>query len=606
MHFKLLPTKKHGDRDAFTRIISDGEFLDENRSRIREAFTFFQDELKKRVQSGIRPDGLLTVLTTSFKVVFINLETSESPYRIFESLNAKGKPLTQADLIRNYVAMRLPSADQERLFDEYWSRTEELLQESRQVGRIGELTAFFRHYLSMVSGAVVNENHVYSRFRDRAEREFTDTASFEAEIKRLWQFARHYDALLRPDQSRLLNGIQCLLNSLNILEAQTAYPFLLRLLEAFEGNHITDDQLQSCLRTVENYLTRRFVVGDPTNYHLKMFPALWKELDPTRISESLPKILATKNYPANKRVIHSVAHRDIPQRNARNRFNTVQILQRINERMSAGTGGYTVLDAAPTVEHIMPQKLSQEWQNALGALAQQVHTEFLNTFGNLTLVTAEWNSSLSNSPFPIKLDRFLSHALVLNSKYFVPGMEWGRAEILERAEFLTDQILAFWPPLDPEKESTEPASSPPVEFSWEAIERVARRLGKELLKVSQARFKTADGTTRFVGLASKTHLRHGGSGYWYGFKPSQKAFLEAGSDSWLALEGERERNLLLIPFRVVETLLPRLGVTPGVHWHFTLHLDGSRVLLWLREGADKADLTEYIVPANGRPESSHT
>jgi hypothetical protein len=109
-----------------------------------------------------------------------------------------------------------------------------------------------------------------------------------------------------------------------------------------------------------------------------------------------------------------------------------------------------------------------------------------------------------------------------------------------------------------------------------------------------------------VGLASKTHLRHGGSGYWYGFKPSQKAFLEAGSDSWLALEGERERNLLLIPFRVVETLLPRLGVTPGVHWHFILHLDGSRVLLWLRDGADKADLTEYIVPANGRPESSHT
>jgi uncharacterized protein with ParB-like and HNH nuclease domain len=52
-------------------------------------------------------------------MVFINLETSESPYRIFESLNAKGKPLTQADLIRNYVAMRLPAADQERLFDEY-------------------------------------------------------------------------------------------------------------------------------------------------------------------------------------------------------------------------------------------------------------------------------------------------------------------------------------------------------------------------------------------------------------------------------------------------------------------------------------------------------
>src|SRR5262249_55484353 len=152
-------------------------------------------------------------------------------------------------------------------------------------------------------GAVVNENHVYSRFRDRGEREFTDTAFFEAEIKRLWQFARHYDALLRPGQSRLPNGVQRLLDSLNTLEAQTAYPFLLRLLEAFDNDQTPDDQLESCLRAVENYLPRRFIVGDPTNYQLKMFPSLWKELDSTRITESLPKILATKNYPGNKRVI---------------------------------------------------------------------------------------------------------------------------------------------------------------------------------------------------------------------------------------------------------------------------------------------------------------
>jgi uncharacterized protein with ParB-like and HNH nuclease domain len=603
--FKLLPTKKHGDRDAFTRIISDGEFVDANRSRICEAFAFFQDELKKRVHSGISPEGLLTVLTTSFKVVFINLETSESPYRIFESLNAKGKPLTQADLIRNYVAMRLPAGDQERLFDEYWSRTEELLQESREVGRIGELTAFFRHYLSMMGGAVVNENHVYSRFRDRGEREFKDAPSFEAEIKRLWQFARYYDALLRPGQSRLPNGVQRLLDSLNTLEAQTAYPFLLRLLETFAENQITDDQLQSCLLVVENYLTRRFIVGDPTNYQLKMFPSLWKELDQSRITESLPKILATKNYPANKRIIHSVAHRNIPQK-GRNQRNTVQILQTINERMSAGTGGYTVLDAPPTVEHIMPQMLSSEWQNALGPLSQQLHAEFLNTFGNLTLVTGEWNSSLSNAPFPIKLDKFLRHALVLNSKYFVPGMQWGQDEILERAEFLTEQILAIWPPLDPEKETAEPASPPPVEFSWEATERVARRLGKELLKVSQARFRTADGATRFVGLCSKTHQREGSPGYWYGFKPSQKAFLEAASDSWLALEGDEERKLLLIPFRVIEELLPRLGMTEGVHWHFILRLQGDRVLLRLPRGGDKVDLTEYVIPANERAESHQT
>jgi hypothetical protein len=47
------------------------------------------------------------------------------------------------------------------------------------------------------------------------------------------------------------------------------------------------------------------------------------------------------------------------------------------------------------------------------------------------------------------------------------------------------------------------------------------------------------------------------------------------SQSWLALEGKKERKLLLIPYRVIETLLPRLGVTAGVHWHFLLHVNGE-------------------------------
>jgi hypothetical protein len=137
------------------------------------------------------------------------------------------------------------------------------------------------------------------------------------------------------------------------------------------------------------------------------------------------------------------------------------------------------------------------------------------------------------------------------------------------------------------------------------MERVARRLGKELLKVSQARFRTADGASHLVGLCSKTYQPEGRPGYWYGLKISQKAFLEAGSDSWLALEGEEERKLLLIPFRVIEELLPRLDMTEGVHWHFRLRLQGDRVLLRLR-GGDKVDVTEYVIPASERAKSHQT
>jgi len=46
-------------------------------------------------------------------------------------LNAKGKNLSQADLVRNYIAIRLPESKQALAYDQYWTRVEALLQEKR-------------------------------------------------------------------------------------------------------------------------------------------------------------------------------------------------------------------------------------------------------------------------------------------------------------------------------------------------------------------------------------------------------------------------------------------------------------------------------------------
>ena len=47
------------------------------------------------------------------EVVSITLGDDDNEYRIFESLNWKGAPLSQADLLRNYFFMRIP-ADQQQ------------------------------------------------------------------------------------------------------------------------------------------------------------------------------------------------------------------------------------------------------------------------------------------------------------------------------------------------------------------------------------------------------------------------------------------------------------------------------------------------------------
>ena len=121
--------------------------------------------------------------------------------------------------------------------------------------------------------------------------------------------------------------------------------------------------------------------------------------------------------------------------------------------------------------------------------------------------TENFSTKIAHGFYDAEVNNGGHHQYFWNSRgYFVDlvekGLDYYRAK--EQLAIFREAMSRDDP--SPEKESTEPASSPPVEFSWEAIERVARRLGKELLKVSQARFKTADGATRFVGLASPRKL----------------------------------------------------------------------------------------------------
>jgi len=95
-----------------------------------------------------------------------------------------------------------------------------------------------------------------------------------------------------------------------------------------------------------------------------------------------------------------------------------------------------------TIEHVMPQTLTDWWQEHLGENWQADHELLLHTLGNLTLTA--YNSELSNDPFPEKKVRFASSHVDLNS-YFVPIATWNREAIETRSRKLADQVINIWP-----------------------------------------------------------------------------------------------------------------------------------------------------------------
>ena len=444
--FKVLPTTKYGDRTAYQAIIC-GDTPASDESRIPEAYKYFIRELKQRVQTGsIQSQRFFRVIAGAFQVVFISLNQNESPYKIFESLNAKGKPLTQADLVRNYIAMTLPIARQEDAFCEHWSPIEQMLQEKRAVGRsgIGELTAFLRHYLAHRMGTLCNEKHVYARFRDRMNREFADSSKFVTEVSTLHRFAVFYERLLRP-QLEPDAATRKAMQDLEVLDLSTAFPFLLAMVDARTAGTITTAEVAGALQMLENYLMRRSLAEEPTNYLNKMFPNLWAHINTTNFLPSLQSALLERKYPSDYRVRQKLLTRPLYRSNAATRAQIVFLLERVNRHLSAKTDGYTVLDKNATIEHILPQTPSKSWQSALGAEYTRLG-EFIHTLGNLTLLTQSWNSEFSNAPFAEKKARLAAHALRLNSSYFSQDIaSWNESAIQARSNMLIDNILQIWP-----------------------------------------------------------------------------------------------------------------------------------------------------------------
>jgi hypothetical protein len=100
---------------------------------------------------------------------------------------------------------------------------------------------------------------------------------------------------------------------------------------------------------------------------------------------------------------------------------------------------------SPTIEHIMPQTLSQEWRTGLGQDADAIHSRFGDTLANLTLVPQGWNSQLSNKPFTEKRAKLIESKLPLNCDYFSrTGDSWGANEIMQRGQWLADVLAGIY------------------------------------------------------------------------------------------------------------------------------------------------------------------
>jgi len=421
---KVLPTQ--GDREAFRAIIRHKKPLS---SRLSDCHNFYVSRLKghKRL-SGEFLEAVYLVVVDRLSLVGITCDEQDNPHLIFESLNAKGEKLTPADLIRNFLLMRIHINEQQSVFDRHWRPLQEALGD--------QLTEFVRHYL-MKEGKIIKSADIYFELKDRLSSATPEqTKDLLAD---LYRHGMNYAKFIKPSEYERDDAVSAALNRLRVIEATVAHPLLLRIFDAYDQKLLTHVQLIEILNILESFLIRRSICGYASNQLRKIFPPIFVAIGGVNGSliAGVREMLGGKRCPDDKTFTDALLTRPLyatSRNSSRLRLMLVRLEESFEHKEPAD-------HSSSQIEHIMPQTLTPEWIKELGDNPQEHHARLLHTVGNLTLTG--YNPSLSNRPY-IEKKAVLSKSNFELNRYFDQVDRWTPAAIETRAISISKRALTIW------------------------------------------------------------------------------------------------------------------------------------------------------------------
>jgi hypothetical protein len=427
--FKVVPTQR--DRDEFTAILK-AEPDTGTSPGLRATYRYFRNRIGQDEDAdgnALDPAALEHALLDGLGIVSITLGSNDNAYRVFESLNATGLSLKQIDLIRNLFMMKLGVDQAEDAYPRLWLPMQE---------QLGDGFDEFAHDFYLKSGNYLRADNTYSHAK--TELADADDAEVVAALTDMAWFASRWECLVTPSREPY-PPLAAALASLNRFGSDTPYPFLLNLFAARDRTHsVSDEQFREIVQMLEGFLIRRMFANVPTHSLSRMFIRLWHQLPHT--GDPVAEVRAalsepSRRWPSDQQFRQAFIEYPLytdsrgPQRRM-----VLDALERSHEAREV------VAADNLEIEHIMPQTLTDAWIAMLGENADDIHSHWLHTPGNLTLTA--YNPELSNAPWADKRERYAASNIAM-TRALTPLESFGANEIRDRGTQLADRAVSLWP-----------------------------------------------------------------------------------------------------------------------------------------------------------------
>lgn len=394
--------------------------------------------------------GLLLSGLERLRVVSIGLDGQEDPQQIFESLNATGRPLTESEKVKNWLLIGLPDAEQRDLHDNHWLRIEKQLGAKHTSEPID---LFLRDFLRWRTGETHGMRQVYEVFRRWAVRS-GQVEDRPALCRELARHAKNYGVLTGTAGKHPDRRVERELRHMRSMGIDTHRPLTLRLLAEDSANGHTTARvgLAETLRAISTWITRLWLADRPMGGLNKAMADLahgpGPGVDDDYAEYWIRRIRRLRN--SRVRVPGDEGVREgIRTRSAYGGSSTRSSFSVLCELMEAEHGDQAPARRSLTIEHVMPQKLTDEWKQALGDAAEETHGLYCNRLANLTLSGDTTNAKMGAGTFEAKCGLYRESTIAMTRR-IADESDWNQMALERRAEEITQRALERWPWEDPE------------------------------------------------------------------------------------------------------------------------------------------------------------
>lgn len=400
--------------------------------------------IKNRISNWLKtftPYEIDTALKNLYYVE-IRLDKTDNAQKIFASLNSTGKELNYSDLVRNLFL--LEEENMEYLYNQYWKKIEDLIERDSNDGKI--LDDYLMHFLEARSGRYVNKRDIYSRFN-----EIIDNGENPNDLlKEVYEKAQIYHTILYPDDSNYSQKIKELLLYFKMINTKTVYPLLLNILNDLKKPQLKRETVEKVLSLILSYIVRKQISNNSTKGFNRFFASFYKKaFDNTQIEDSdyYDRIQAIFQEENSK---DSYFPDDIETKANLENLGLYNISTlRLPLLLALENSGPDKIDYSNlTVEHVMPQKMTEDWVKMVNT-SKENYQSVLHTIGNLTLISKNSNSKLSNKNFEQKkaIIRANAKANILNSD-ILDKNKWDISTIKKRTQRLSELLTDIFPDIE--------------------------------------------------------------------------------------------------------------------------------------------------------------